>query len=142
MTEVKENNMGKMAIRVNRLVLLVCSVTLALNFQAESKTRHSSGEAELDRIRSEVVKEQTSRETFKLRAIKMKLWVVTQQQQQQQGVRIDDYDADMLNNLYENALGGIPTNGTVDPAVLPVLLQSSSGLEYVHVQRNDDPGGK
>lgn len=49
-----------------------------------------SGDSELDRIRAEVSEEATSRDTFKLRAIKMKLWSVTLQQL---GVNLHDYVA-------------------------------------------------
>ena len=55
------------------------------------------------------------------------------------GSETNDYDSDGLNNLYEYGLDGNPTNGLIDPAVLPILLQTGSGLAYVHVQRNDDP---
>jgi hypothetical protein len=48
----------------------------------------SSGDPELDRIRAEVRENPTNRENFKLRALKMKLWVVTLQQQ---GARLHDY---------------------------------------------------
>lgn len=51
---------------------------------------NTSGNKELDQIRSEIKTTPTSRETFKLRAIRMKLWAVTLQQQ---GVRLDDYVA-------------------------------------------------
>lgn len=56
------------------------------------------------------------------------------------GSETNDFDDDGLNNIYEYGLSGNPTNGTVDPAVLPSLVQSGAGLEYVHVRRNDDPG--
>jgi hypothetical protein len=55
------------------------------------------------------------------------------------GSETNDYDSDELNNLCEYALGGNPTNGTVDPAVLPELIKTGSGFDYVYVQRNDDP---
>ena len=55
------------------------------------------------------------------------------------GSETNDFDVDGLNNLYEYGLNGNPTNGTVGPAVTPELVQGGSGLEYVHVQRNDDP---
>ncbi len=41
----------------------------------------SSGDDELDRIRLEVAKQPTNRGNFELKALKMKLWVVTLQQQ-------------------------------------------------------------
>lgn len=55
---------------------------------AQMTPEYSSGDAELDRIRQEVKNCPTTRETFKVRAIKMKLWAVTLQQL---GVRLDDY---------------------------------------------------
>jgi outer membrane protein assembly factor BamB len=47
-----------------------------------------SGDPELDRLRDEVRQQPTTRETFQLRAFKMKLWVVSLQQQ---GARLDTY---------------------------------------------------
>lgn len=49
-----------------------------------------------------------------------------------------DTDNDGLDNLYEYGLDGNPTNGTTEPAVLPVFGNTGSGLEYIHVVRNDD----
>lgn len=54
------------------------------------------------------------------------------------GSETDDADLDGLLNLSEYALGGDPTNGTAAPAVLPVLIPVAAGLDYVHVQRNND----
>ena len=49
-----------------------------------------------------------------------------------------DNDADGLNNLYEYGLDGNPTNGTVDPAVLPTFTAVGGAFEYIHPQRSDD----
>ena len=54
------------------------------------------------------------------------------------GASTNDHDNDGVFNIYEYGLNGDPTNETVEPAVLPVLVNTGSGLEYVHVQRNDD----
>jgi hypothetical protein len=54
------------------------------------------------------------------------------------GASTNDHDNDGVFNIYEYGLSGDPTNETVEPAVLPVLVNTGSGLEYVHVQRNDD----
>jgi hypothetical protein len=54
------------------------------------------------------------------------------------GSATNDYDADGVINLYEYGLDGNPTNQTVAPAVLPFIVNTGSGLEYIHVQRNDD----
>ena len=56
------------------------------------------------------------------------------------GASTNDYDNDGVFNIYEYGLDGDPTNDTVAPAVLPVLANTGSGLEYVHVLRNNDPG--
>ena len=55
---------------------------------AQSSIGFPSGDAELDELRLQVQQKSTTHETFKLRAIKMKLWAVTLQQL---GVRLDDY---------------------------------------------------
>jgi len=55
---------------------------------AQSSIGFPSGDAELDELRLQVQQTSTTHETFKLRAIKMKLWAVTLQQL---GVRLDDY---------------------------------------------------
>ena len=55
------------------------------------------------------------------------------------GATTNDYDNDGILNINEYGLDGNPTNNTVEPAVLPILVNSGSGLEYLHVQRNNDP---
>jgi hypothetical protein len=55
------------------------------------------------------------------------------------GGELGDDDNDGLLNLYEYGLGGNPTNGVVD-GHLPMFGSNGSGLEYIHVQRNDDTG--
>jgi hypothetical protein len=67
---------------------VTCFALLGLTLFANAGIEYASGDAELDAIRQDVRVQATARETFKLRAIKMKLWAVTLQQQ---GVRIDDY---------------------------------------------------
>jgi hypothetical protein len=56
------------------------------------------------------------------------------------GATTNDYDLDGLDNLYEYGLGGDPTNFAQAPAILPVLTKTGSGFNYIHVQRNNDPG--
>lgn len=56
----------------------------------------------------------------------------------------DDDDNDGLNNLYEFAVGGDPTNGTVAPAYMPTsslvdVGGSSNVLEYVYTRRQPVP---
>ncbi|VGO12002.1 hypothetical protein PDESU_00550 [Pontiella desulfatans] len=48
-----------------------------------------------------------------------------------------DDDDDGLLNLYEYGLGGNPTNGFVDGHI-PVFGKAESGMQFIHVQRNDD----
>jgi hypothetical protein len=52
----------------------------------------------------------------------------------------DNPDGDALNNLYEFALGGVPTNGAL-VGYLPVFQRLEEGgtnwFEYVHVQRKN-----
>lgn len=55
------------------------------------------------------------------------------------GSETDDYDNNGLSNIEEYGLNGNPTNGTLDPAILPVFTQTASGFDYIHIQRNDDP---
>jgi len=55
------------------------------------------------------------------------------------GSETNDYDNNGLSNLEEYGLDGNPTNGTQDPAILPVFSKAGSGFEYVYVQRNNDP---
>jgi len=50
---------------------------------------------------------------------------------------VDIADADNLINLHEYALGGDPTNGTVD-AHMPVFRRAGSVMEYVHAMRTND----
>lgn len=63
-------------------------LTLPFLLAAQMKIENPSGDFELDQIRREVRNDSTVRETFKVRAIKMKLWAVTLQQQ---GIRLEDY---------------------------------------------------
>ena len=70
-------------VRLAVLALWLPTVALA---QGIGTTR--SGDAELDQIRAEVKTTPTTRETFQLRAFKMKLWVVSLQQQ---GARLEAY---------------------------------------------------
>ena len=51
----------------------------------------------------------------------------------------EDFDSDGLDNLNEYGLGGNPVSGVKDLAVLPSLRAAGGELNYVHVQRNDDP---
>jgi hypothetical protein len=53
------------------------------------------------------------------------------------GALTNDLDGDGLNNLYEYAMDGNPTNGLA-PANLPVFSKVENGFIYVHPQRSDD----
>jgi hypothetical protein len=53
------------------------------------------------------------------------------------GAATNDYDLDGLNNLYEYALGGNPTNAAIQGSS-PVFAKSGSGFIYVHPMRSDD----
>jgi hypothetical protein len=61
------------------------------------------------------------------------------------GGMTDDDDFDGLDNLYEFAVGGDPTNGTVAPAYLPtsslIDLGGAFELEYVYTRRQPVPVG-
>ena len=48
-----------------------------------------------------------------------------------------DFDEDGWDNLTEYGLGGNPTNGFIDGNI-PAFSQAGSGMQYLHVQRNDD----
>jgi hypothetical protein len=48
-----------------------------------------------------------------------------------------DFDSDGVNNLYEYAMGGDPTNPTVR-GMLPVFSKSGNRLLYIHPKRADD----
>jgi hypothetical protein len=52
-----------------------------------------------------------------------------------------DPDGDGLNNLAEYGLGGIPTNGSIDTAILPTFGNiadgGTNGMEYVYRRRTD-----
>ena len=54
------------------------------------------------------------------------------------GAATNDFDSDGLNNLYEYAFDGNPTNGLA-PTNLPLFTKSGSGFLYIHPQRSDDP---
>ena len=71
-----------------RFLLLLSFLFGIISANAQEGAVVSSGDKELDRIRLEVAKQPTNRENFELRALKMKLWVVTLQQQ---GARLEAY---------------------------------------------------
>ena len=85
-------------MKVRRTFIGLIVVALAWNTLFAQGIENSSGDAELDQIRQEVKATPTSRETFKLRAIRMKLWAVTLQQL---GVHLPDYVAvdNRLNSI-------------------------------------------
>ncbi|QLE02454.1 PQQ-binding-like beta-propeller repeat protein [Galbibacter sp. BG1] len=70
-----------------RKIVYFILITLVGSLHAQS-IENPSGNKELDSIRQAVKELPTGRENFKPRAIRMKLWAVTLQQQ---GVRLDDY---------------------------------------------------
>ena len=53
------------------------------------------------------------------------------------GAATNDFDSDGVNNLYEYAFDGNPTNGLA-PTNLPVFTRFGNGFIYVHPQRSDD----
>ena len=71
-------------------LLISLSVAGTAGYGQSEAPRQPSGNAELDSLRTAVASEPTTAENFKLRAIRMKLWAVTLQQQ---GVRLDNYVA-------------------------------------------------
>ncbi len=74
---------------VSKRILVINIILFLVTFvHSQELSFVSSGDAELDQIRLNVQQNPTTRETFKLRALKMKLWVVTLQQQ---GARLDAY---------------------------------------------------
>ena len=77
-----------MSLFFSRLFLLLSFVLLLELAQAQESSFVSSGDEELDQIRLELAKEPTNRKNFEIRALKMKLWVVTLQQQ---GARLEAY---------------------------------------------------
>ena len=77
-----------MSLFFSRLFLLLSFLLLLGLAQAQESLFVSSGDEELDQIRLELAKQPTNRDNFKLRALKMKLWVVTLQQQ---GARLEAY---------------------------------------------------
>jgi len=53
------------------------------------------------------------------------------------GAAANDDDADGMNNLYEYALDGNPTNA-LDQGTLPVFSRLGNGFIYLHPKRSDD----
>ena len=71
-----------------RFLVIYSFLLLVIFANAQQQAFISSGDKELDSIRLSVAKHPTTKEDFKLRALKMKLWVVTLQQQ---GARLHAY---------------------------------------------------
>ena len=72
------------------LSLIILALLVPLCSFGQLPVDHPSGDRELDELRGAVKTQPTSRDNFKQRAIRMKLWAVTLQQQ---GIRLDDYVA-------------------------------------------------
>ncbi|MFC2115394.1 PQQ-binding-like beta-propeller repeat protein [Bacteroidota bacterium] len=92
-------------ISVTLIGMLIVSSALCQDFA-------SSGDAELDDIRQDVKENPTNRENFKLRALKMKLWVATLQQQ---GANLHEYvriDDGMRSEIWWNNTEGPGMDGT------------------------------
>ena len=53
------------------------------------------------------------------------------------GAKTNDYDGDLLDNLYEYAVGGDPTNA-LDMGYVPTFGLDAGSMAYVHAQRTDD----
>ena len=73
------------------LLSLVTFVSVIVHVNSQTPVNiTTSGSIELDYIRDEIKSVPTIRETFKLRAVRMKLWAAALQQQ---GVHLEDYVA-------------------------------------------------
>lgn len=82
---------------------------------AQQTIDYPSGDPELDSIRLAVREHPTTHETFKLRAYKMKLWVVSLQQQ---GARMPDYlpiDAGLRSEIWWNNVESNVGDGSPQP---------------------------
>ena len=69
---------------------LIIFLLFIVEISAQGIIENSSGDLELDEIRKEITSNITQRKTFKLRAIKMKLWAAMLQQQ---GIPLKEYVA-------------------------------------------------
>ena len=69
---------------------LIIFLLFIVEISAQGIIENSSGDLELDEIRKEITSNITQRKTFKLRAIKMKLWAAMLQQQ---GIPLKEYIA-------------------------------------------------
>jgi hypothetical protein len=100
-----------MYIVFRRFLFLFSFLFIVIVVNAQEQAFVSSGDEELDRIRLEVTNEPTSRDNFELRALKIKLWVVTLQQQ---GARLEAYlpiDEAFRKDIWWNTIGrnnGLP----------------------------------
>lgn len=93
-----------MVLPLYRLLVFSCLLIGTAVLQAQLKEFVSSGDDELDHIRREVAEQSTGRENFKIRALKMKLWVVTLQQQ---GASLEAYlpvDEALRNDIWWNTI--------------------------------------
>lgn len=53
------------------------------------------------------------------------------------GAETNDYDDDLVNNFYEYAFNGDPTD-PLDAGSEPIFAKNGGSLEYIHLVRNDD----
>jgi hypothetical protein len=54
------------------------------------------------------------------------------------GTEANDYDGDSMNNLYEYALNGDPTD-PADTGTDPIFIKAGDAFEYSHLKRTDNP---
>lgn len=116
-----------MSLFFSRLCLLLSFVLLLGLAQAQESSFVSSGDEELDQIRLELAKEPTNRENFELRALKMKLWVVTLQQQ---GARLEAYlpiDAAFRKDIWWNTIDS--NNGQPQPFTDEQMARLSKAVD-------------
>ena len=103
--------MKKKSKLLTRLISLALFGMLTAS-SAISQDFSGSGDPELDSIRQDVMENPTNRENFKLRALKMKLWVATLQQQ---GARLHEFvriDDGMRSEIWWNNTEGPGMDGT------------------------------
>ena len=100
-------NKSNLLARLTSLALL----GMLTAFPAVCQEFASSGDTELDNIRRNVLEIPTNRNNFKLRTLKMKLWVATLQQQ---GARLHEYvhvDDEMRTEIWWNNTEGPGMDG-------------------------------
>jgi len=114
---MKKNNLTVIVVLlivflISSFVAIDCKSNTVEQPKAQNEIKYPSGDQELDQIRLEVKNSPTTRENFKLRAFKMKLWVVSLQQQ---GARLEAYipiDDGLRSEVWWNNIEGPGMDGT------------------------------